>query len=46
MDLLVLVSSESSEALSVLSGDSLSWAAYGHLVLENKTLVKGREFVP
>ncbi|XBI76580.1 hypothetical protein VPH35_069798 [Triticum aestivum] len=42
----VMVQSDSSEALSILSSDSLSCSAYGHLVAEIKTLMNEREFVP
>ncbi|VAI26233.1 hypothetical protein VPH35_087562 [Triticum aestivum] len=42
----VYVQSDSSEALSILSSDSLTRSAYGHLAMEIKFLLEGREFMP
>ncbi|XBH90402.1 hypothetical protein VPH35_082083 [Triticum aestivum] len=42
----VIVQSDSSEALSSLTGDGLVRSAYGHLVAEIKELMKDREFIP
>ena len=41
-----IVQSDSSEALSSLTGDGLVRSAYGHLVAEIKELMKDREFIP
>ena len=41
-----IVQSDSSEALSSLTGDGLVRSAYGHLVDEIKELMKDREFIP
>lgn len=41
-----MVQSDSSKALSILSSDSLSRSAYGHLVAEIKSMMNEREFVP
>ncbi|XBI87425.1 hypothetical protein VPH35_025521 [Triticum aestivum] len=41
----VVVQSDSSEALSVLSSKSLMKSAYGQLILEIKELMSNREFV-
>ncbi|XBJ12038.1 hypothetical protein VPH35_016637 [Triticum aestivum] len=45
-DLPVKVQSDSCNALSILSGDSMSQSAYGHLVAEIKFCMDEREFVP
>ncbi|KAE8786332.1 Alpha-amylase [Hordeum vulgare] len=44
--LLVVLQSDSSEALSSLTNDALLRSAYGHLVLEIKALLGNREFYP
>ena len=45
-DLPVKVQSHSYNTLSILSGDSMSRSAYGHLVAEIKFCMDEREFVP
>ena len=45
-ELPVIVQSDSSVALSALSGDSLSRSAYGHLVAEIRHLMVDRVFIP
>ena len=45
-NLAVIVQSDSSEALSVLTGDNLSRWTYGHLVAEIKHLMVEKEFIP
>ena len=42
----VIVQSDSSEALSYLSGDGLVRSTYGHLVAEIKDLICDMEFIP
>uniref|UniRef100_A0A453QYK1 RNase H type-1 domain-containing protein n=1 Tax=Aegilops tauschii subsp. strangulata TaxID=200361 RepID=A0A453QYK1_AEGTS len=42
----VIVQSDSSNALAVLSGDTLSRSVYGHLDAEIKAHLVVREFVP
>ena len=41
----IIVQSDSSEALSCLSGDGLVRSAYGHLVAEIKELMRERVFI-
>ncbi|XBI69344.1 hypothetical protein VPH35_048421 [Triticum aestivum] len=45
-NLLDIVQSDSSEALSSLTRDGLVRSAYGHLVAEIKELMKDQEFIP
>ncbi|XBI98712.1 hypothetical protein VPH35_018919 [Triticum aestivum] len=45
-NLLIIVQSDSSQALSALLGESLSRSAYGHLVAEIRHLLGEREFIP
>ena len=45
-ELPAIVQSDSSVALSALSGDSLSRSAYGHLVTEIRHLMVDRVFIP
>ncbi|XBH76901.1 hypothetical protein VPH35_103470 [Triticum aestivum] len=42
----VVVQSDSTTALSVLTSNELDRSAYGHLILEIKDLMVGREFIP
>ena len=42
----VVVQSDSTIGLSVLTTDGLTKSAYGHLILEIKELMKEREFLP
>ena len=42
----IIVQSDSSVALSALTGDSLSRSAYGHLVAEIRHLMVDTEFIP
>ena len=42
----MVVRSNSTTALSVLSSNELDQVAYGHLILDIKDLMVGREFVP
>lgn len=42
----VVIQSDSSEALSVLSSNTLARSAYGHLVVEIRDLMCNREFLP
>ncbi|KAM3196451.1 hypothetical protein ACQJBY_072232 [Aegilops geniculata] len=42
----VVVQSDSMTALSVLTSNELDRSAYGHLILEIKYLMVGREFIP
>ena len=45
-DVPIIVQSNSSEALTSLTGDNLSRSAYGHLVAEIKHLMVLHEFIP
>ncbi|KAI5001750.1 hypothetical protein ZWY2020_026400 [Hordeum vulgare] len=45
-ELHVIVQSDSSEALSILSNDNLLPSTYGHLVAEIKALMEERVFIP
>lgn len=45
-ELPIYVQSDSSEALSILSGDSLTRSVHGHLAMEIKFLMEGREYIP
>ncbi|XBH54649.1 hypothetical protein VPH35_076911 [Triticum aestivum] len=45
-ELPIIVQSDSSVALSALSGDNLSRSAYGHLVAEIRHLMVDRVFIP
>ena len=42
----VVVQSDSTMALFVLTSNELDLSAYGHLILEIKDLMVGREFIP
>ncbi|XBI60950.1 hypothetical protein VPH35_041814 [Triticum aestivum] len=42
----VVVQSDSTTALSILTSNELDRSAYGHLILETKDLMVGREFIP
>ena len=42
----VMVQADSLEVLSILVGDNWSRSAYGHLVVEIKAMMIGREFIP
>uniref|UniRef100_A0A453MDT0 RNase H type-1 domain-containing protein n=1 Tax=Aegilops tauschii subsp. strangulata TaxID=200361 RepID=A0A453MDT0_AEGTS len=41
----VIVQSDSSNALAILSSDNLSWSAYGHLAAEIKAHMVVKKFV-
>lgn len=45
-DVPVIVQSDSSEALSILSGHGLAHSAYGHLDAEIRSLMEDKEFIP
>lgn len=42
----IMVQSDSAEALTALTGDTLSRSTYGHLVAKIKHLMVDREFIP